>query len=894
METPDDDDNGPNPFWSEKTKGEWHLSGKRPKELPKVPSEDESEGSPVRVPITDAAPSGRAEGEEKTKGASEENQDEAEGSEEKDAKFRTPPSGRGKRIKGRDESKKGKGQGVKKPKPEKEVAPTNSNELQREIEKGMVEKLAQENAKLHAEIERMKQQQTATQQSQRGEYTPGGTRVPPGTPPSSPSVPLAFLGDYERVEGSRRMPKREERTWQPGGERRERGEDASIQDVASEWWTPPSGGGESIVVYDENGRALTEEDFRKMNIEVMSKCRDREALTRSIPPTNLFGAYGAMPVHREPHSSSQSGAHTAPSLQQAAQEINDRRYTWKEVEEIIQQARQEKRLEADKGGRWDEGLRSFQITLPTLPDAQIQNASLEAGDWLTQVRPLIADVSAAASTWWAKIEEETEKCYRNWLMAKPIDKLKVAAPDINELSKGNERLAQRVSVMLLQAIPAGVKQELIASRQMDATSILFKIYKTYQPGGIAERKQTLAQLTATTTASTPAEAVATLTLWKRQFQRAQELHASLPDPVLQVRALTTVMDYLLGQDQQASFRVSSYRMENSIDTAPTATSVIMFHALLLAEAEHMITSSADNKHEETPHNTNAQKPSVKAMTHTPTRGRDTPCKYWGTEGGCRTGKQCRFRHDIDALPDKHERCWICSAKGHRRQECTAGKKEEQSPGVTGGSEGREQGDNKGKSKGKGKKGGKEHGKTKDTYNSSSSATAYRGDNKNADNTAKDEHTTHKEGKGQTTGHNKEETTTGATEAALITEVTSLLRSIRLQEEPRIKMINMRSLTKEEGHTLLDGGATHCLRRKENEKEWKMAKEVSVKLAAGEVKMRQCEDTGTLLVEDHIQAIIPVNKTTQLGYVVHWDRDRCRIEHINHGKIPVEMRQGCPR
>ena len=58
---------------------------------------------------------------------------------------------------------------------------------------------------------------------------------------------------------------------------------------------------------------------------------------------------------------------------------------------------------------------------------------------------------------------------------------------------------------------------------MDATHILFRVYKAYQPGGLAERRHTLAQLTSTSMAKTPQEAVAALRLWKRQAQRAEEL-----------------------------------------------------------------------------------------------------------------------------------------------------------------------------------------------------------------------------------------------------------------------------------------------------------------------------------------------------------------------------------
>ena len=239
----------------------------------------------------------------------------------------------------------------------------------------------------------------------------------------------------------------------------------------------------------------------------------------------------------------------------------------KQVEELKQQLeRQVRRFQAPdwsslfnkeesrKGvqeDRTEDSLRSFPIVLPKLPEPTVRNSSLEAGDWLTQVGPLIADVSASAVQWWDAVVEGTFKQYRLWLAATPLERLRIPAPDEQELSKGFRRLAQRVSVMLIQSLPDGLKQEMIAMRQMDCVNILYKIFKTYQPGGLAERRQMLAELTVTGAAKTADEAVASLRLWKRQAQRAQELRVTMPDTVLQVKALSTIMEELLAGDTQA-------------------------------------------------------------------------------------------------------------------------------------------------------------------------------------------------------------------------------------------------------------------------------------------------------------------------------------------------------
>lgn len=149
--------------------------------------------------------------------------------------------------------------------------------------------------------------------------------------------------------------------------------------------------------------------------------------------------------------------------------------------------------------------------------------------------------------WWTMVVEKVAAQYHKWLAANPLDKLKVEPPRMEEIAQGNERLAQRAATMLMQAVPSGMRSELVAARHMDVGNILFKIYKTYQPGGLAERRQMLAQLTGTRAAATPSEAVGSLRLWKRQAQRAAELHATMPDPVLQVRALTNIHGGPLGQ-----------------------------------------------------------------------------------------------------------------------------------------------------------------------------------------------------------------------------------------------------------------------------------------------------------------------------------------------------------
>ena len=82
--------------------------------------------------------------------------------------------------------------------------------------------------------------------------------------------------------------------------------------------------------------------------------------------------------------------------------------------------------------------------------------------------------------------------------------------------------------MLLAAVPESLKGELISSRQLGPQAIFYNMLKTYQPGGLIERSQTLMSLTATKEAVTPQEAVEDLRMWRRHLLRADELKAALP------------------------------------------------------------------------------------------------------------------------------------------------------------------------------------------------------------------------------------------------------------------------------------------------------------------------------------------------------------------------------
>ena len=346
----------------------------------------------------------------------------------------------------------------------------------------------------------------------------------------------------------------------------------------------------------------------------------------------------------------------------------------------------------------EESLRSVPSTIPSLVPPDARNASLEAGDWLAQLRPLVGDVAASATKWWDDLMAVTNQAYHTWLSLGPLERLHVQAPTMEETSFKQTRLDQRVTMMLMNALPTEIKNELIATRQLHSAGVLFKVLRTYQPGGLGEKAATLAALTETRPAETAIEGASSLRLWRRQALRAVELGVTLPDPTLQVRALDVVMSKLLQGDPQATFRVQAFRLRHEVDVQPNQWNVDKLFELLQAECDQMLHSRA------TTLGTAEEKPLVKVFT-TEGKGAEgaATCKWWGSDAGCRAGKACPFAHA--ALEDRSTRCWLCSSKHHLKSECpTRSTPSEQPTGSAGGSDGA---DGKGKGKSKAKSKGKD-------------------------------------------------------------------------------------------------------------------------------------------------------------------------------------------
>ena len=142
--------------------------------------------------------------------------------------------------------------------------------------------------------------------------------------------------------------------------------------------------------------------------------------------------------------------------------------------------------------------------------------------------------------------------------------------------------------MLLKCIPELIKQDLIASRTMTVTGIMYRLWTIFQPGGSSERVSILKQLTEPKVAASAPDLLGGLRRWRRLMSRSLELHLTLPDPIILSGVLHRFADALgkLGGTQLA-YRVASVRQELGVDIRPGAVSIEQYAEYLQSEAEEL-------------------------------------------------------------------------------------------------------------------------------------------------------------------------------------------------------------------------------------------------------------------------------------------------------------------
>ena len=424
--------------------------------------------------------------------------------------------------------------------------------------------------------------------------------------------------------------------------------------------------------------------------------------------------------------------------------------------------------------------------------------------------------------------------------------------------------------MLLGALPEALRQDVIASRRMTTTGILFRLFTTYQPGGAGERTGLIKSISEVKVPAGLGDLLGSIRQRRRSLGRSYELRVTI-DPLVLTGVLSKFAEGTgkLGGSQVA-FRLASMRQQLDVARTPGWESVNDWAEYIQAELEELANAQFIAG-KATPSNPPALapvltqgNPAVKALYGDGQKpwerpdGEKAPCRFWGTDEGCRRGEKCTFAHAWGSL-EKSSRCLLCSSTKHRKKDCPTVKPKD-------GNGGAQRGDRK-IAKTQEKKGPK--GSEKDSQKKTPPPQPA------------------KEAAEETPQPEKRSEGSQPKESDLVQNLSGLVNS----------MTSIKSMYKAGGddsgeYALLDGGATHALRQAKNS-EVPHLWPVQVEMAMGSVTLYKCPAHNTLLALDSVEPIIPLRLLVDHGFKIEWQRDRCDISHPKHGRLECVRRQGCP-
>ena len=603
------------------------------------------------------------------------------------------------------------------------------------------------------------------------------------------------------------------------------------------------------------------------------------------------------------------------------------------------------------------GERTF-WNLPTLEDPSQPSPATRASDWLVQIRPMLYDLSDMSQSWWQRVEFESQGWYQRWCRASALERGLIVPQMSPELSHMRfRRLESRAYGMLQTAVPAVIRDELLASRSLNCMSLLFQVLKVYAPGGLQERTQILGELTNLGIARNASEAVQALRSWNRTYARARTMGVSVPDPALVLRGLDALTEGLLRKavHAQVSFRVSTARNHLRLDHNPTMGSVMEFLKILQSEWEQVSVSGQ----EETPKPPKAARLEAEAKgepkgekggdekgKNLKGKGRDEKgsygggkasdaqpsaggkgskglCSFYLTSQGCSKGRECSHYHDFSTAKGQ-SRCYNCGSDQHRQQDCS-----------------------RPKGKGKGKPLGESRGNPT-TMTSAPNSSPVPNHVAPPENASKPPETSAAANSNKATsvaaagsgnsGGPSRTTATQVSQTQVLEEAQKLLKSLRIAalavapasgaevkhevneavgqhvhekeengqgecegpegETERESEVLVREgprveMRKIKGPTGLLDGGATHALRSASPGEWSVATPTRVDLAIGSQELR-ISSLGTVLSRDLISPICPLGAlVSELGCRVRWDAGRCMIHHPVRGVLDTELENGCP-
>ena len=239
--------------------------------------------------------------------------------------------------------------------------------------------------------------------------------------------------------------------------------------------------------------------------------------------------------------------------------------------------------------------------LPPLPDPSIEDACIAVSDWLTQIQPIMSDLSdrSGAWSWWQRIMTVAQQAYIRWQQAGPLEKSLVVCDTPTDLMDPRlSRLEARALGMIMASLPTRIKDELVVTKALTSTNALFRILLAFQPGGLAERQKLIANLQEPGAATNARHCSDQLRRWHRWLSRAHDLGVSPPDPAILLAGLDKLCLGVIASNAQLGFRCNISRTQHQLDFNPNVSSVTAYARLLQAEMETLALSSSDPTLEE--------------------------------------------------------------------------------------------------------------------------------------------------------------------------------------------------------------------------------------------------------------------------------------------------------
>jgi hypothetical protein len=185
-----------------------------------------------------------------------------------------------------------------------------------------------------------------------------------------------------------------------------------------------------------------------------------------------------------------------------------------------------------------------------------------------------------------------EERYKKFLGSKPVEKLTLEFKEDEELDKEEySKVKATIQEMIMKALPKGLKTEAIQKRCATPQAVMLMIMVKYQPGTRKEKEALLEQIQNPESCYNQEKALNNLKMWKRRIERAKELKASIPDPVILLNALDTITYNAVHKDQRRLFRVNAAREALSVDTITTEEGVQKIALLIEGEIEDAITGT---------------------------------------------------------------------------------------------------------------------------------------------------------------------------------------------------------------------------------------------------------------------------------------------------------------